>query len=65
VSMKSTLSFRPTANPRRTTLAGVPKDEFAPEPPALPGSDEPRALPRQTANPRRTKLMEVPAPAQG
>jgi len=58
--MKSTLSARPTANPRRTTLAGVSKDSFTPAPPAL--REDVGPLPRQTANPRRTKLMVAPAP---
>ncbi|WP_371499354.1 hypothetical protein OG871_24635 [Kitasatospora sp. NBC_00374] len=60
---KSTLNCRPTANPRRTSLASV--EDFG----QLPGflaSKEPREyaveLPDSTANPRRTKLMVAPAP---
>ncbi|WP_037572543.1 hypothetical protein [Phaeacidiphilus oryzae] len=56
--MKSTLSARSTANPRRTTLADVPKDAFQPQPAAVrPDAGE---LPAATANPRRTKLMVAP-----
>ncbi|WP_035797802.1 hypothetical protein [Kitasatospora mediocidica] len=58
---KSTLGSRPTANPRRTTLASV--EDFS----KLPGaraSQEPveyaAELPTSTANPRRTILMTVP-----
>jgi hypothetical protein len=59
VSTKTTMSFRPTANPRRTTLASLPVDGA----PALRSSAVERAeLPRQTANPRRTNLMVAPAP---
>jgi hypothetical protein len=58
VSTKTTMSFRPTANPRRTTLASLPADGA----PALRSSAADRAdLPRQTANPRRTNLMVAPA----
>lgn len=66
--MKTTMLFRPIANPRRTTLAhlkdaddlATPAD--APEA-AAPEAAEPQArpLPRQTANPRRTVLSELPA----
>jgi hypothetical protein len=60
VSTKTTMSFRPTANPRRTTLASLPADGA----PALRESaTEPAALPQQTANPRRTNLMVAPVPA--
>jgi hypothetical protein len=59
VSTKTTMSFRPTANPRRTTLASLPVDGA----PALRSSAVEQAeLPRQTANPRRTNLMVAPAP---
>lgn len=58
MSTKTTMSFRPTANPRRTTLASLPSDGA----PALRSSAADRAdLPRQTANPRRTNLMVAPA----
>ncbi|MEU9134111.1 hypothetical protein AB0D08_39605 [Kitasatospora sp. NPDC048540] len=59
---KSTLNIRPTANPRRTTLASV--EDFG----QLPGftAQAPREysteLPGSTANPRRTVLMVAPAP---
>ncbi|MEV4614806.1 hypothetical protein AB0K43_19720 [Kitasatospora sp. NPDC049258] len=60
---KSTLNCRPTANPRRTTLASV--EDFG----QLPGflaAQAPREysaeLPDSTANPRRTILMVAPAP---
>lgn len=57
MSTKTTMSFRPTANPRRTTLATLPVDGA----PALRSSAETRSeLPRQTANPRRTNLMVAP-----
>ncbi|GAA1267605.1 hypothetical protein GCM10009665_65510 [Kitasatospora nipponensis] len=63
---KSTLGSRPTANPRRTTLASVA--DFS----QLPGartSGEPveyaSELPTSTANPRRTILMTVPEQQQG
>ena len=59
MSTKTTMSFRPTANPRRTTLATLPVDGG----PALRSSaTEQVELPRQTANPRRTNLMVAPAP---
>ncbi|WP_377269262.1 hypothetical protein [Peterkaempfera sp. SMS 1(5)a] len=56
--MKTTMSFRPTANPRRTTLASVEGFEVLP----AQAVDEPevQALPASTANPRRTILMQVP-----
>jgi hypothetical protein len=57
VSTKTTMSFRPTANPRRTTLASLPVDGA----PALRSSaTEQSQLPQQTANPRRTNLMVAP-----
>ncbi|MFI0897824.1 hypothetical protein [Streptomyces sp. NPDC020983] len=63
--MKTTLTFRRIANPRRTTLAHL-KDaseltsavtSVAPEVPAAA-----RPLPARTANPRRTVLNELPKP---
>jgi hypothetical protein len=63
VTFKTTMSFRPTANPRRTKLDALPTDGG----PALRASAETRAeLPQQTANPRRTNLMVAPpvAPAE-
>ncbi|MFC1406571.1 MULTISPECIES: hypothetical protein [Streptacidiphilus] len=57
MSTKTTMSFRPTANPRRTTLASLPVDGA----PALRSSATEQAeLPQQTANPRRTNLMVAP-----
>lgn len=60
---KSTLVPRPTANPRRTTLASV--EDFG----QLPGARSAQQpveysteLPTATANPRRTILMVAPAP---
>ncbi|GAA5011332.1 hypothetical protein [Kitasatospora paranensis] len=59
----STLTARPTANPRRTTLASV--EDFGQLPGAV-ASQQPveysAALPEVTANPRRTQLMVAPAP---
>ncbi|WP_308271278.1 hypothetical protein [Kitasatospora sp. SUK 42] len=58
---KSTLSCRPTANPRRTTLASV--EDFS----KIPGARKPEdavtyatELPASTANPRRVQLMVAP-----
>ncbi|MEV7868119.1 hypothetical protein AB0P17_18920 [Streptomyces sp. NPDC088124] len=60
---KTTLMFRNTANPRRTTLAHL-KDAEELAPAAQP--EHPVALPNRTANPRRTILMTAPAvPADG
>jgi hypothetical protein len=63
--MKTTMMFRPIANPRRTTLAHL-KDaepligtEQVTEPDAA-DVVETRSLPQQTANPRRTVLMKAP-----
>ncbi|GAA0693825.1 hypothetical protein GCM10010193_55620 [Kitasatospora atroaurantiaca] len=60
---QSTLTARPTANPRRTTLASI--EDFS----QLPGASAPQKpveyateLPGSTANPRRTILMVAPAP---
>jgi len=57
VSTKTTMSFRPTANPRRTKLDALPADGG----PALRASaTEQTPLPLTTANPRRTNLMVAP-----
>ncbi|KOG34642.1 hypothetical protein [Streptomyces resistomycificus] len=58
--MKTTMMFRTTANPRRTTLAHLEDadDLQTPEQP-----EHSVDLPAQTANPRRTILMEMPAMA--
>ncbi|MCX4697692.1 hypothetical protein OG252_16720 [Streptomyces sp. NBC_01352] len=58
--MKTTMMFRNTANPRRTTLAHL-EDADELQTPEQP--DHAVALPTQTANPRRTILMEVPVQA--
>ncbi|MFJ6213146.1 hypothetical protein ACIQGZ_07410 [Streptomyces sp. NPDC092296] len=58
MSTKSTLSFRPTANPRRTTLASL--EGFQTLPARDDETAEPAPLPRSTANPRRTVLMQLP-----
>jgi hypothetical protein len=66
--MKTTMMFRPIANPRRTTLAHL-KDAEEPqttvtEDAAADLADaeviEAVQLPRQTANPRRTVLSKLP-----
>ncbi|MBC9723525.1 hypothetical protein [Streptomyces sp. TRM68367] len=58
--MKTTMMFRPIANPRRTTLAHLDDadDMQTPEQP-----EHPVELPAQTANPKRTVLQEVPVAA--
>ncbi|MFF9091312.1 hypothetical protein ACF1BE_34125 [Streptomyces sp. NPDC014991] len=58
--MKTTMMFRPIANPRRTTLAHL-EDAGDLATPELP--EHTVDLPAQTANPRRTVLMEIPAGA--
>lgn len=55
--MKTTMMFRSTANPRRTTLAHL-KDADELRTPDQP--EHAIALPTQTANPRRTVLMDAP-----
>ncbi|MEU6853490.1 hypothetical protein ABZ901_26650 [Actinacidiphila alni] len=65
--MKTTMLFRPIANPRRTTLAHL-KDASelgvatTPDTEAAAAIDEitEPPLPQQTANPRRTVLTELP-----
>ncbi|MFB9462998.1 hypothetical protein [Streptomyces cinereospinus] len=56
--MKTTMMFRTTANPRRTTLAHLDDAGELRTPEHLEHSVD---LPAQTANPRRTILMDVPA----
>jgi hypothetical protein len=62
--MKTTMLFRPIANPRRTTLAHL-KDAtelgvaVAADTEAGTAAEQP--LPQQTANPRRTVLNTLPA----
>lgn len=64
-SMKTTMLFRPIANPRRTTLAHLKDADDLAAPAAAPEAAEPQSealpLPRQTANPRRTVLSKLPA----
>ena len=60
MSTKTTMSFRPTANPRRTKLAGLPAE---PGPALRASATEQTPLPQQTANPRRTNLMVAPVRA--
>ncbi|MYY05366.1 MULTISPECIES: hypothetical protein [unclassified Streptomyces] len=58
--MKTTMTLRNIANPRRTTLAHLKDAE------ALRTTERPEhavVLPTQTANPRRTILMKAPAAA--
>ncbi|QNP65497.1 hypothetical protein [Streptomyces genisteinicus] len=55
--MKTTMMFRSTANPRRTTLAHL-KDAGELQTPEQP--EHSVDLPTQTANPRRTILMDAP-----
>ena len=59
--MKTTMMFRNTANPRRTTLAHLKDaDELVPQ----EQPEHPVTLPNRTANPRRTRLMVAPASQQ-
>ena len=57
--MKTTLTTRSTANPRRTTLAHLTDAEELRHTaaPAYPSD----GLPPYTANPRRTTLIDAPA----
>ncbi|MFJ6659372.1 hypothetical protein ACIQNG_23895 [Streptomyces sp. NPDC091377] len=57
--MKTTMTLRTTANPRRTTLAHLDDAEVL----QIPGPEHSVDLPPQTANPRRTVLMDVPVAA--
>lgn len=65
--MKSTLTMRNIANPRRTTLSHLQDaDELTTEVVAAAQRAEEQAdgspaLPAQTANPRRTVLVDAPA----
>lgn len=56
--MKTTMTSRSTANPRRTTLAHLNGAQEL-QTPELP--EHTADLPTQTANPRRTVLMDAPA----
>lgn len=59
--MKTTMGFRRTANPKRTTLVNVADtgDLVRAE-----RREYPLAPPAPTANPRRTRLAVVPPPHQ-
>ncbi|WP_329455458.1 hypothetical protein [Streptomyces sp. NBC_01497] len=59
--MKTTMIFRKTANPKRTTLAHLADATH------LVTAEAPEyalTVPNRTANPRRTQLMTAPVPAQ-
>jgi hypothetical protein len=58
--VKTTMTIRSTANPRRTTLAHL-ADAARLDRGALP--EQTAELPNVTANPRRTVLMKAPAAA--
>ncbi|MFF5894435.1 hypothetical protein ACFY8O_00780 [Streptomyces argenteolus] len=58
--MKTTMTFRNIANPRRTTLAHLADAEALRAPEQREHAVD---LPTQTANPRRTILMDAPVPA--
>ncbi|WP_228976932.1 hypothetical protein [Streptomyces sp. DH12] len=58
--MKTTMTIRTTANPRRTTLAHL-ADAAALGRGAVP--EQAAELPAATANPRRTVLMDAPVAA--
>ncbi|MCZ4121554.1 hypothetical protein [Streptomyces sp. H39-S7] len=58
--MKTTMLFRPIANPRRTTLMHL-KDAEELQAPVIAAEDIiGDVLPQQTANPRRTILVDAP-----
>lgn len=58
--MKTTLSMRSTANPRRTTLSHLTDvDELLTDRPRA-GQEQEIELPASTANPDRTVLVEAP-----
>ena len=56
--MKTTMTARKVANPRRTTLAHLAEGVARPAPQDAPSHSV--ELPRSTANPRRTRLTEKP-----
>jgi hypothetical protein len=60
--MKTTMTFRSIANPRRTRLAALTDAEplVAEENTEVEQAEE-RPMPQQTANPRRTVLSKLPA----
>ncbi|MCF3964393.1 hypothetical protein [Streptomyces fuscigenes] len=59
--MKTTMIFRKTANPKRTTLAHLADATHLVVAEAV---EHPLALPASTANPKRTRLMTAPIPHQ-
>jgi hypothetical protein len=59
--MKTTMVFRRTANPKRTTLANL---SDAGELVRAERPEYPLAPPTPAANPRRTRLMQLPVPHQ-
>jgi hypothetical protein len=59
--MKTTMTIRTIANPRRTTLAHVTDAVELPDPQQRPHQPEHTvALPARTANPLRTVLVTAP-----
>ncbi|MCA1217946.1 hypothetical protein [Streptomyces sp. 8L] len=59
--MKTTMIFRKTANPKRTTLAHLADAAHLVRTEA---TEHPLTLPNRTANPRRTQLMTAPVTPQ-
>ena len=60
--MKSTISMRSIANPRRTTLAHInDADELTTQAVSEEAQHGESGLPAQTANPRRTVLVDDPS----
>lgn len=59
--MKTTMLFRPIANPRRTTLVHLKDAEELQTPVIAVEDTHGDALPQQTANPRRTILVDAPS----
>jgi hypothetical protein len=59
--MKTTMIFRKTANPKRTTLAHLADATHLV---IAEAAEHPVTLPNRTANPKRTQLMTAPVPQQ-
>lgn len=61
--MKTTITMRSIANPRRTTLAHLQNADELTSRVAVEESERPErvVLPAQTANPARTVLRDTPA----
>jgi hypothetical protein len=57
--MKTTMIFRKTANPKRTTLAHLADATTLV---SAEAAEHPVGLPNRTANPKRTRLMVAPVP---